>query len=347
MQMNNKPRKLLDIVVEQLRVRHYSRRTEKAYIHWIKRYIIFHKKVHPAELEDRAITQYINHIAVERNVSPATQNQALCALVFLYREVLGRDISNLQGLMWTKRKPRFPTVLTQEQTLAVLAKVQGKKPKLIAHTLYGTGMRLMECLRLRIQDIDFSRNEIIVRCGKGAKDRVTMLPQSTKQALYKLIVENKAQHQQDLADGYGTVFLPYALERKYPNAAREFGWQYVFQSSKISADPITGVLRRHHYHEKHVQRCIKKAAQEVGIYKRVTPHTLRHCFATHLLENGYDIRTVQELLGHADLKTTQIYTHVLNKGGLAVRSPADDVKDPINFHESFKIEEPRADYNVA
>ena len=323
---NKKPR-LLDQVRSVLRVRHYSYRTERSYVSWIVNYIRFHNLKHPDSLPNSAITQYITHLAVNRNVSPSTQTQALCALVFLYREILNRDIGQLEGLSWSRKPRRLPTVLTKNEVQVILNELEGTS-KLIACLMYGTGMRLMEALRLRVKDIDFERNEIIIRCGKGAKDRVTMLPLTLKKSLIAQLKITREYHNEDLELGYGEASLPNALNKKFGKAAKDFRWQYVFPSVNRCVSPLTGAIVRHHYHEKNLQKFLKRASDRAGIMKRVTSHTLRHSFATHLLESGYDIRTVQELLGHSDVSTTMIYTHVLNKGGLAVRSPADSLALP-------------------
>jgi len=318
----NKPR-LLDQVRAQLRVRHYSLRTEDAYIQWIRRYIFFHEKRHPAEMGAPEISRFLSWLATERQVSASTQNQALSALLFLYRHVLDIDLPWMDDIVRAKRPRRLPVVLSRDETHRLLGKVSGQS-RLIAWLMYGTGMRLMEALRLRIQDVDFARQQITVRAGKGDKDRATILPAKLRDPLRRQVDRALAVHRQDLDEGYGEVVLPYALARKYPNAAREPGWQYLFPSANRCIDPRDGVtVRRHHYHEKNLQRAVRRAARDAGIAKRVSTHTLRHCFATHLLEDGYDIRTVQELLGHQDVRTTQIYTHVMHKGANAVRSPLD------------------------
>lgn len=314
--------RLLDQVREALRIKHYSIRTEQSYIQWIKRYIYFHNKKHPADMGEAEISAFLTHLAVRKNVTPSTQNQALSALLFLYKQVLNKELLWLEGVTRAKRPSRLPTVLPKEQVVHLLESITGTKG-LIARLLYGTGMRLMEAMRLRVQDVDFDYRQIIVRQGKGAKDRTTVLPDSLIEPLQAQLAHAKRTHDMDLREGFGCVHLPYALSRKYPNACREWGWQYVFPSVNRSTDPYDGVIRRHHLDEKNVQRAVRMAARDAGISKRVTPHTLRHCFATHLLESGADIRTVQELLGHNDVKTTQIYTHVMKRGGNAVRSPLD------------------------
>ena len=316
-----KPR-LLDEVRSALRVKHYSIRTEEAYIQWIKRFIYFHNKKHPAEMGEAEISAFLTYLAVTKNVTASTQNQALSALLFLYKQVLGTELAWLDDVTRAKRPSRLPTVLPKEQVLQLLDAMNGTNG-LIARLLYGTGMRLMEAMRLRIQDIDFDYRQIIVRQGKGAKDRSTVLPESLIEPLKQQLAQAKRIHQLDLEEGFGCVYLPFALERKYPNACREWGWQYVFPSTNRSVDPRGEVIRRHHLDEKNVQRAMRDAARQCRITKPVTPHTMRHCFATHLLESGTDIRTLQELLGHKDVKTPQIYTHVMKRGGNAVRSPLD------------------------
>lgn len=314
--------KLMDQVRDRIRAMHYSLRTEHAYLGWIKRFILFHEKRHPLELSAADVERFLSHLAVAGNVAASTQNQALAALLFLYKEVLGSPLPWLDDLTRAKRPQRLPVVLTMAETQGVLSCVQGTAG-LVVRLLYGTGMRLMEGVRLRVKDVDFERREIIVRDGKGQKDRVTMLPESLIAPLGEHLARVKVLHQQALAEGYGDVYLPFALARKYPNAGREWGWQYAFPARDISVDPRSGTRRRHHMDEKAVQRAMKQAVRDAGLVKPATPHTLRHSFATHLLEGGYDIRTVQELLGHKDVSTTMIYTHVLNKGGKGVRSPLD------------------------
>jgi integron integrase len=319
--MKQRPKRLLDQVRDAIRLKHYSIRTEEAYVNWVKRYIVFHNKRHPAEMGAPEIEAFLTHLAVKENVAASTQNQAFSALLFLYREVLHQDLGPVDALR-AKRPRRLPTVLTKGETLRLIGCLSGTH-QLMAKLLYGGGLRLMDCLRLRVKDLDFERRAIVVRDGKGGQDRVTVLPDSLIPALQEHLQRVKALHEHDLAQGYGAVYLPDALARKYPNADREWGWQYVFPSSQLSRDPRSGVTRRHHMHESSLQKAIKEAARLAGITQPVGPHTLRHSFATHLLEAGYDIRTVQELLGHKDVKTTMIYTHVLNRGGLAVRSPLD------------------------
>jgi integron integrase len=315
--------KLLDQLRERIRVKHYSIRTEQSYVQWVRRYIIFHGKRHPAEMGKRELEAFLTSLAVERNVSAATQTQALSALLFLYKEVLELDFPWLTEVTRAKRARRLPAVLTVSETKQLIRAVDDPVMRLVIGLLYGTGMRLLECLRLRIKDVEFARREIVVREGKGNKDRVTMLPDRLADALQAHIEFVKAQHEADLAVGRGEVWLPGALETKYPNAPKMLAWQYVFPAEGFSVDPRSGAVRRHHVDDKRVQRSVKRAAARAGIAKLVTPHTLRHSFATHLLEAGYDIRTVQELLGHADVATTMIYTHVLNRGGRGVTSPLD------------------------
>ena len=313
---------LLEKVRECLRVRHYSLRTEEAYLGWIKRFVWFHGKRHPRDMGAAEVEAFLTDLAVKRGVSAATQNQALAALLFLYREVLGIQLPWLDEMVRAKRPQQLPTVLTVREVGAVLAGVEGTLG-LIAQLLYGTGMRLLEGLRLRVKDVDFDMRQITVRDGKGAKDRVTMLPAALVEPLRSQLVQVKVLHEGDLAEGFGAVWLPDALAVKYPNAPKEWGWQYVFPAGSFSVDPVSGERRRHHVQEQMVQRAMRKAALAAKIAKPVSPHTLRHSFATHLLESGYDIRTVQELLGHKDVSTTMIYTHVLNRGGKGVVSPLD------------------------
>jgi integron integrase len=314
--------RLLEQVRDAIRRRHYSERTEETYVHWIKRFIFFSGKRHPAELGGEEVTAFLNYLARERTVAAATQNQALSALLFLYKEVLGQPLPWLDGLERAKRPARVPSVLTREEVRSLLAHMRGSK-WLMASLLYGAGLRLRECLKLRVKDVDFGYRQIVVRNGKGAKDRVTMLPASVVAPLRAHLERVRKLHERDVARGYGDVDLPDALVRKYPRAQYEWGWKFVFPSYKLAVDPRTGVIRRHHVYENFVIRGVKEAARAARIVKHVSCHTLRHSFATHLLEGGYDIRTVQELLGHADVSTTMIYTHVLNKGGRGVASPLD------------------------
>jgi integron integrase len=316
------PPKLLDRVSAALRVRHYSIRTEHAYVGWIRRYILFHGKKHPSAMGPDEINAFLTHLAVEGDVAVSTQNQALSALLFLYREVLEEKVGWIDDVVRAKRPVKLPVVLTRGEVRALLAKMNGV-PKLVAALLYGSGMRLLEALRLRVKDVDFLAGEIAIREAKGAKDRRTMLPRALAAPLEEQIGQARRLHEQDLEAGLGDVWLPHALARKYPNAGRELAWQYVFPARGLSVDPRAGVLRRHHSSESAVQKAVKDAARAAGIDRQAGCHTLRHTFATQLLEDGYDIRTIQELLGHADVKTTMIYTHVLNKGGRGVTSPLD------------------------
>jgi len=317
-----RPVKLLDRVRVLCRRKHYSIRTEQAYVDWTRRFILFHRKKHPNDMGAIEVRQFLEYLAVKRNVAASTQNQALNALVFLYHQVLELDLGNIGNVVRAKRSQRLPTVLTREEVTRLLNAADGTY-RLIARLLYGTGMRLLEGLRLRVKDIDFARNQISVRDGKGEKDRVTILPESLKSELWTHLARVKLLHEDDLAAGRGCVYLPYALSIKYPNAGREWGWQYVFPARGLSTDPRSGESRRHHIHETSLQRALKIAVRMAKLTKPASCHTLRHSFATHLLEAGYDIRTLQELLGHKDISTTQIYTHVLQKPGLGVRSPLD------------------------
>ena len=316
-----KPR-LLHEVRNRLRLKHYSLQTEKAYLYWIRRYIHANGRRHPRELDGAVVERFLSRLATEDNVASSTQNQALSALLFLYREVLGIRLPWMENMVRAKRQRRLPVVLSKGETAAVLRHLSGREA-VMAGLLYGSGLRLMECVRLRIKDVDFSRSEITVREGKGGKDRKTVLPASLRDALRLQIETAMLVHAGDLEAGFGEVWLPHALARKYPRAARLAAWQYVFPASRRSIDPRDARVRRHHIDEKILQRAVSSAARAAGIDKPVSPHTLRHCFATHLLESGSDIRTVQELLGHKDLATTQIYTHVLNRGAGAVLSPLD------------------------
>jgi len=314
--------KLLDHLRDKLRLKHYSIRTEIQYVQWVRRFILFHGKRHPREMGGSEVEAFLTDLAVAGKVAAATQNQALSALLFLYREVLEVDLPWLDNAVRAKRPARLPVVLTHNEVQAVLGRME-RAHGLMARLLYGTGMRLMECVRLRVKDVDFERAEILVRDGKGAKDRVTMLPQSLIPALNEYMQRRRLLYEDDLAKGMASVYLPDALERKYPNAATGWIWQYIFVAGSYSVDPRSGAEQRHHLDEKLLQRAMKKAVLAAGLTKPATPHTLRHSFATHLLQAGYDIRTVQELLGHRDVATTMIYTHVLNKGGKGVISPLD------------------------
>jgi integron integrase len=317
-----KPKKLLDQMRDILRAKHYALSTEQAYIQWVTRYIVFHDKRHPKDMGAPEIEAFLIHLAVEKNVAASTQNQAYSAILFLYRDVLHQEIPVTIESVRAKRPRRLPTVLSQEETRRLLAQTTGLH-RLMAQLLYGSGLRLMECLRLRIKDLDFEKREIIVRDGKGEHDRVTMLPASLCQPLQIHLANVKLQFEDDLSMGRADVELPYALARKYPSAGKEWAWQWVFPSKSFSTDPRSGAVRRHHLDPSGLQKAVRQAAIQAKINKPVGPHTFRHCFATHLLENGYDIRTIQELPGHKDVKTTMIYTHVLNRGPKAVKSPLD------------------------
>ena len=318
-----KPR-LLDQVREAIAARHYSHRTEKAYIHWIKRYIFFHGKRHPSEMSAAEVTAFLTFLAVHDNVAASTQNQALSALLFLYREVLGVELPWLDDVIRAKRPQHLPVVLTRDEVRAVLQRLDGVS-RLMALLLYGAGLRLLECCHLRVKDIDFGTNQIVIRDGKGRKDRVTMLPAAAKATLIAHLERGRSQYLADLRHGAGWVELPNALTRKYPNAGRDWGWQWVFPATRFYVERLTGQRRRHHLHESVLQRAVKDAVRGAGIAKHATCHTFRHSFATHLLEESHDIRTVQELLGHSNVNTTMIYTHVLNRGPAGVRSPADQM----------------------
>ncbi|HEY7758082.1 MAG TPA: integron integrase [Burkholderiales bacterium] len=314
--------RLLDQLRGRLRVKHYSIRTEQAYVDWVRRFILFHDTRHPRDLGAAEVETFLTDLAVRKRVSPSTQNQAKSAILFLYREVIDAELPWLGGVVAARAPQRLPVVLTIEEVEAVLGRMRGTSG-LIARLLYGSGLRIMECLRLRVKDIDFSRREILVRDGKGAKDRVTMLPDTLVEPLQRQLERVRDLHAEDLLAGFGSVYLPYALDRKYPNASKEWMWQYVFPSGRLSRDPRSGETRRHHANEKPIQRALQSALRAAGVRKPASPHTLRHAFATHLLQSGYDIRTVQELLGHQDVSTTMIYTHVLNRGGRGVHSPLD------------------------
>nr|ART37148.1 D109 [uncultured bacterium] len=312
----------MDLVRGKIRLKHYSIRTEQAYVDWIKRFILHFDKKHPKDLGALEVEQFLTYLAVQGKVAPSTQNQAKSALLFLYKEVLGVDLPWLDDVERAKAPKRLPVVLTPMEVQEILSHLDGT-PHLVVSLLYGTGMRILEALRLRVKDVDFSRKEILIRDGKGFKDRVTMLPGMLIEPLKLHLKRVKDLHEKDLAEGYGAVYLPYALSKKYPQAEREWAWQYVFPSARLSVDPRSGETRRHHIQDQAIQRAVRQAVRDAGLTKPATPHTLRHSFATHLLEGGYDIRTVQELLGHSDVSTTMIYTHVLNKGGRGVMSPLD------------------------
>jgi integron integrase len=316
------PKKLLEQVRDIIRIKHYSYKTEKSYLSWIKRYILFHNKRHPREMGAQEIEDFLTYLAVKENVAASTQNQALSAVLFLYKEVLRQELDLQVDAVRAKQSRYIPTVLSREEVLEIINNLSGVY-QLLVKLLYGTGLRQTECLQLRVKDLDFAQRQVVVRDGKGMESRVTMLPASLIEDLRFHLQLVKRTHQQDLEKGYGSVYLPFALERKYKNADRDWVWQYVFPSDRISSDPRSGIVRRHHLHENGLQKALKQAVRMAGISKRVSCHTFRHSFATQLLQNGYDIRTVQELLGHKDVKTTMIYTHVLNRGGRGVRSPLD------------------------
>ena len=316
------PQKLLDHVRTTLRLRHYSPRTEASYLHWVRRFILFHDKRHPSNLTTHDIETFLTSLAVDHHVSAATQNQALSALLFLYRSVLNLEFDLPTRLVRAHRAKPLPTVLSRPEVHEVLRCLTGTH-QLMARLLYGSGLRLMECLRLRVKDLDFAQHQILIRQGKGARDRISMLPDALAPDLLDHLHHVQRLHQRDVQTGQGFVLLPDALDRKLGSASRDWIWQFAFPSSNLSSDPRTGHVGRHHLGPTGLQRAVHQAATLAGLSKRVTCHTFRHSFATHLLENGYDIRTVQELLGHRDVKTTMIYTHVLNRGGLGVRSPLD------------------------
>jgi integron integrase len=317
------PPRLLDRVRWHLRVKHYSLRTEQSYVDWIRRFILFHGKRHPDKMGETEIAAFLSHLAIEGHVAASTQNQALSALLFLYQQVLDRKLDFIIGVERVRRPPKLPVVFTRAEARAVLAHVKGDY-RLMVHLLYGSGLRLLECLRLRVKDIDFGYRQITVRESKGMRQRITLLPDRLQRPLQSHLARVKELHRRGLACGAGAAYLSPGLSRKYPNAAREWAWQYVFPADKISIDPRSGEKRRHHIGEKNLQNAVKRAVRDAGIAKAASCHTFRHSFATHLLESGYDIRTVQELLGHQDISTTMIYTHVCNRPGLNIRSPIDE-----------------------
>ncbi len=319
---NTQEQKLFDVVCDILRRKHYSLKTEKSYISWMRRFISYHKMRHPRDMGKHEIESFLTHPAVDHKVASSTQNQAFNAILFLYRDVLEINISDELNAVRAKKQARIPVVLSHEEALKVIDSITGVH-QLMAKLLYGCGLRLTECLRLRVKDIDFEMNCIVIFDGKGKKDRVVMLPKKVAFILKEQIQHVHSIHRYDLARGYGAVHLPFALEKKYPNSPKQLGWQYVFPSDEVSRDPRSGKTMRHHVSPTTLQRAVKKAVAIAGVYKHVGCHTFRHSFATRLLENGYDIRTVQELLGHKDIKTTMIYTHVMNKGAMAVKSPLD------------------------
>lgn len=317
--------RLSDKVRDALRRKHYSYRTEKTYLHWIRRFIYFHGKRHPRDMAEPEVAAFLTHLAVDRRVSASTQNQALNAILFLYKQVLNQEIGLVQGVVRAKRPERLPVVLTREEVHAVLVRLKVREG-LMAGLMYGAGLRVMECLRLRVKDVDFGMNQIIVRDGKGQKDRTTPLPAALIPALRQQLAEVQRLRAADLADGYGEVSLPFALDRKYPNASRELAWWYVFPASHRSRDPGSDRIKRHHLDDSVIQRAVKQAIRSAGIPKPASCHSFRHSFATHLLASGQDIRTIQELLGHSDVSTTMIYTHVLGKGAHGVSSPLDTLR---------------------
>jgi integron integrase len=316
------PPKLLDRVRAAIRLRHYSRRTEESYVHWIRRFILYHGTRHPSEMGAREIAAFLSHLAVRRHVSSSTQNQALSAIVFLYRHVLAQQVGVLEGLVWAARAKRLPVVLTPDEVAGLLDRLDGVE-RLIVTLLYGAGLRVSEGIALRVKDVDFGMHQIVVRDGKGAVDRVTMLPGVVVDPLTRHLASVRRLHAQDLARGLGRVVLPDAVGVKHPHAATSWPWQFVFPAGRICRDPRWGPPTRFHLHESVVQKAVAEAARRAGITKRVGPHVLRHSFATQLLADGYDIRTVQQLLGHRDVSTTRVYTHVMQRGGVGVRSPAD------------------------
>lgn len=315
--------KLMEQVREKIRYKHYSLRTEQAYVGWIKRFIYFHNKRHPYEMGAPEIESFLTYLAAKRKVSASTQNVALSSILFLYKEVLVMDLPWLESFTPAVKPKRLPVVLTKPEVELIFSAVSHPLHLLILQLLYGSGMRLMECIRLRIKDFDLDKREVVIRHGKGGKDRVTVLPELVLVSMRSLVTQSRAIYELDRANNVPGVYMPYALGRKYPNAGKEWAWHWLFPSTKLSVCPRTKIQRRHHLDEKAIQRSMKQAVIDCGVVKTATPHTLRHSFATHLLENGYDIRTVQELLGHSDVKTTMIYTHVLNKGGRGVKSPLD------------------------
>ncbi len=317
-----RPPRLLDQVRSATRRLHYSPRTERAYVQWIRRFILHHDKRHPAQMGAPEVVAFLSDLAVRGRVSASTQNQALSALLFLYRVILKCELEGLDVSVRARRPTRLPVVLSRDEVRAVLAQLEGLQHTL-ALLLYGSGLRLLECLGLRVRDLDFGRHQIVLRRGKGARDRVAILPRAVEPALLRHLEQVRDLHRRDLAEGCGSAPLPFALGRKFPEAAWEWEWQWLFPASRISTDPCTGERRRHHLHESVLQRAVRQAGLRAGIERRVSCHVLRHSFATHLLESGSDIRTVQELLGHRDVRTTMIYTHVLNRGPAGVASPAD------------------------
>ena len=316
--------KLIEELRQVLRSKHYSRRTEQSYCNWVKRFLRFHKMRHPDKMGEAEINAFLSHLALRRKVSVSTQNQALSAILFLYKCVVKKEIRNLGDVIRARRPKHLPVVMTRDEVTDVLNHLEGQA-WLMCSLMYGAGLRLTECLELRVQDIDFRANQIVVRSGKGFKDRVTVLPQAAKRALMDHLREVRQVHERDLAEGYGRIPMPYALAKKYPRADREWRWQFVFPQRRRWINRQTGEQGRYHVDESIIQKAVKAAVAEAGLTKRVSCHVLRHSFATHLLEDGYDIRTVQELLGHKDVRTTMVYTHVLNRGGKGVPSPMDSI----------------------
>ena len=314
--------KLLDQVSEKIRLRHYSYRTEKTYKQWIKQYILYHNKTHPDQLGGEDLNAYLTYLAMEKKVSASTQNLARNAILFLYKHVLNKDIGDSKNYVIAKRTRKIPTVFSQEEAKRVIAQLEGRNA-LVVKLLYGNGMRISECLQLRIKDVDYDQNLIVVRDGKGEQDRVTMLPESLRDLIKYQMNRVRYLHELDQKNNVPGAFIPYSIEKKYPNAGKELGWYFMFPGKSLSKDPVSGIVRRHHVHESNIQRSVKKAIRNAGIHKQAGCHTFRHSFATHLLENGYDIRSVQEFLGHKDVRTTMIYTHVMQKGPLAVKNPLD------------------------
>ena len=314
--------KLLERVKNAIRTKHYSRKTENSYCSWIKRYILYHNKKHPKDMGEVQIRRFINHLAVKRKLSASTQNQALCAILFLYREVLGVELDRIDKIHWAKKPKRLPVIFSKEEVKAIIAEITGVY-RLMTMLLYGSGLRLKECLRLRVKDIDFDNQQIFIREGKGNKDRYTILPKAIESKLKSHIKSVENIHKRDIEAGNDSVYMPYALEKKYPNAGKKIGWHFLFPSKNLSNDPVSGIRRRHHLHERTLQRAVKKAIKRAGIRKHGGCHTFRHSFATHLLEDGVNVRAVQELLGHKNLETTMVYTHVMNKSKAGIESPAD------------------------
>lgn len=314
--------KLLDRLKNTIRTKHYSKKTEESYCSWTKRFILYHHKKHPKDMGETEIRQFINHLAVHKKLAASTQNQALCAILFLYKEVLDIELDNIDKIRWAKKAKRLPVVFSRNEVKQILEKLSGVY-KLMVMLMYGSGLRMKECMQLRIKDIDLENKQIIVRAGKGNKDRYTILPKLIEEELKRHINSVKTIHKKDIAEGCGSVYLPYALDRKYPNAGKKIGWQFLFPSKNLSVDPDSGLMRRHHLHERTLQRKVKKAISAAGIQKHGGCHTFRHSFATHLLEDGVNVRAVQELLGHKKLETTMVYTHVMNKSKAGIESPAD------------------------